>query len=236
MSMSKLKLVHAMCCRLWLQILLFLFCESLAQFETSTQKCTFIRQTSFEQCGNRDAELKRYSDRDINRVYQPTVNEDNERCNGTNICSRLLKTGRISKLSFGSKISVQLSEALRHCCGNCTKYYPILLSSPLSKVSKSIIGDLDVIYPVYSQRNSVKLHGMNFIPVLNIPQAYYFTRKVKDSHAADAFVEALSKSWPLLIICLGTCLITGFFVWIVETWGNEKEFPRSFICGLKEGF
>jgi hypothetical protein len=31
-------------------------------------------------------------------------------------------------------------------------------------------------------------------------------------------------------------VISGFIVWIMETWGNEEEFPRPFLIGWFEGF
>lgn len=31
-------------------------------------------------------------------------------------------------------------------------------------------------------------------------------------------------------------LISGFIAWIMETWTNEKEFPRPFHIGCFEGF
>ena len=79
----------------------------------------------------------------------------------------LFRTGRLRTLSFGAKISVHLSEALRECCGNCTKYDQVTLSPPLSDVPKAVVDTLDIIYPVYSQLNAIEFdEQFNFIPVL----------------------------------------------------------------------
>ena len=42
--------------------------------------------------------------------------------------------------------------------------------------------------------------------------------------------------WPLLVICVMWAIVAGFFIWILETYWNEKEFPRPFLSGLFEGF
>ena len=49
-------------------------------------------------------------------------------------------------------------------------------------------------------------------------------------------LASLAEMWPLLCIGLVLALIAGFFVWILDTWHNQDEFPRPFLIGVFEGF
>ena len=216
---------------LWLFLSWYSF---LTLANAKTHQCTFMRQT-FKHCGDRNAELKRYSDRFINQ-YKSVLEIDEKQCNGTNACRRIFRTGRIRTLSFGLKISTEISEVLRRCCGNCTKYHEIPLLPPLTDIPMSILGQLDLIFPVYSQPNVRESHGLKFVPVFNIPEAYYLTLGPSESDSRAVILDAILKSWPLLIIGVSMCFISGCIVWILETWSNQEEFPRSFLSGFREGF
>lgn len=50
------------------------------------------------------------------------------------------------------------------------------------------------------------------------------------------FHTLLVNTWPIFVFTLLIAGISGIFVWMLETYFNEEEFPRSFTKGCYEGF
>ena len=95
----------------------------------------------------------------------------------------------------------------------------------------------DILIPVIAKSSNVQeMFGFHFIPVFEIPSAYYFTLKESKKKLAVKLVMSCLNLWPLLVICLLMALISGCIAWIIEKWENVKEFPRPFLVGIREGF
>ena len=75
----------------WYRVIFLLFpWMMITMHATSPHRCAFKRQTSFQQCGSRKAEVQRYNDRDINR-YKPWIVTNDIVCNHTAVCQRLFR-------------------------------------------------------------------------------------------------------------------------------------------------
>lgn len=220
-----------------LGVLIFQVTLSLVDGKTPEQ-CIFVMKEDYAECGNRKDELATFRGMSKNRLYK-LENKDNTSSDCTSIggCRPLYTISRIRRQSFSTKTQVQISNLLHRCCGSCTKYYRMDLHEPLSQKNISFLQQSDIIYPVPSRSSLVtELHGFHYIPVFNIPSAYYFTIRKSDKQMTMKMIMDCLDMWPLLVICMLMAIIAGFIGWLIETWANEDEFPRPFIKGLIDGF
>ena len=199
-------------------------------------QCTFIVKTSFDNCGSRKAELKTFKDDEKNRIYNVSSSSQNNISKTCTNCRSLFNVARFRRHSFSSKTLVQISDMLHRCCGNCTKYYLTDIFTAIDDTNRTYLDKFDIIYPAHAESSLTLLHGFHFIPVYNIPSAYYFTIQKSDRKIALSMVYGCLNMWPLLAICILMSFIAGFIAWIMETWSNKEEFPRPFLHGLLEGF
>ena len=225
----------------------FLLCVSsnliyiIAARQLSPQ-CHYMMKHKFAKCSSREEELKRYRNRKTNRLYNiTTFNATSDfqiktnDCSQTTICRKLFKTGRIYRRSLGTTIATHISEMLRRCCGNCTKFYQTNLLPGQDETNKTVVQEFHFVYPVYGISTVKSIQGMHFLPVLNFPSAYYVTLKKSEREVAVQMIMTCLEMWPLIVICLLMSIIAGFLIWILDTWTNEKQFPRSFLSGITEG-
>ena len=194
---------------------------------------------NFDNCTSREAELADYANDEKNRVFSlisVEKNKSEEVCINESLCRRVFKISRIRRQSFASKTLVHISDMLENCCGQCAKYYLTDIFTQLAHVNVSIMESSDIIYPVVGRSSLDELYGFYYIPVLEIPSAYYFTLAKSKREMAMDMVTGCLKMWPLLAICLLMSLIAGFIAWAMESPFNTEEFPRAFHLGLFEGF
>ena len=88
----------------WYRVIFLLFSW---MHTTSPQRCAFKRETSFDQCGSRKAEVQRYNDRDINR-HKPWIVTNDIACNNTAVCQRLFRYVLCFMRSYLNLFSFQL--------------------------------------------------------------------------------------------------------------------------------
>lgn len=217
----------------------FAFCFyalTMISFGTGTkvQQCSYVGKRTFNKCGTLEKEKLSFKTSKLNRLYKNDTTPKG--CVFNPPCRRVFKVGRLRRQTFGAKTLVQISEMLHRCCGDCTKYKRINIDRPLHDLNDTELDEYDVIYPVPAQKQTNELYDRYFIPVYNVPPAYYFTLKKSNKDMAINIVQGCTKMWPLLAVCILMSLIAGFFGWIMETWSNPDEFPRPFLNGLMEGF
>ncbi|XP_073236529.1 uncharacterized protein [Porites lutea] len=76
-----------------------------------------------------------------------------------------------------------------------------------------------------------------FIKVLESPGLVVIGNKddVKQNHLKVLW-KTIYKQWPIVLISVLLCAISGICVWALETTWNTDEFPRRFHRGAFEGF
>ena len=158
-------------------------------------------------------------------------------CMNEEVCRKRLNITRIHQQSFSEQVLVRISDMLDQCCGNCVSYVLDDIYTDIAHVNESLINSSDIIYPVIGQSNLImELHGFHYIPVLNIPTAYYIMLRNSKQKVAINMVNSCLNMWPLITICLLMALISGVIAWSMEARLNKEEFPRHFHVGLFEGF
>ena len=159
----------------------------------------------------------------------------NTTCNKAIVCQKTFNISVVKNMEpFFSARYVFIDFMLNRCCGPCTKLSTINIFTNYTELATSSIKLSHFVYPVLGRSSAVKLYGYNFLPLLDLPYAYYVTKR--EEYPIGQLVSYCVHSYALYILCLIMAIISGFIAWIMETWGNEEEFPRPFLIGWFEGF
>ena len=165
--------------------------------------------------------------------YAEKIDSDVKSCVENNICN---KTFRISYINtppynYGYKNGLTLVEyILQRCCGPCVNS-TVHTFRDLSEVNVTSLQGYQFIYPILSPSSATNLHGFHYLPYDKLSTVVYITK----TETTSLFLSILSV-YPLIIVCIGLSVVSGFIGWILETWSNREEFPRSFLRGWFEGF
>ena len=180
--------------RLEFLIFMCLPCIMLALTTKQPRQCRHIMKSTFKNCTNSKEELQQYHRSiEINRIYNESIfnisvdNQTDEKCRKP--CRSFYRTARILGQTLGFQISVHIAEMLQHCCGSCTKYHLTKLQTRLEDMDQQVPHTFDFIYPVYADSETKNMHGFHFVPVLNIPSAYYITLKVCQRFLRSQYLE-----------------------------------------------
>ena len=160
------------------------------------------------------------------------TSKDGHNCKHNSICKRNFKISYIDTPPYST---ARLFESIvRKCCGRCAKITYVNYFKNITEISSSAMNSSDFITPFLGSSSAIDLYGYHFIPVVDVPSAFYISEK----HGSQIgyFVLECLKVYPLVIICLLMAVISGFITWILETWCNDEDFPRPFLSGLFEGF
>lgn len=160
-----------------------------------------------------------------------SVHDKTQLCEDIFVCQKVYRISIIRMEPY----DVLLIKFLIHmCCGECTRVLELSKLDHVTEMTSSVINNSHFVFPVYGNPNAVRLHGHYFIPFIEPPSFYYVTRR---SNAAILhFLLSCIHLWPIVVICLLMAAIAGFFCWIMETWNNRDEFPRSFVSGWFAGW
>ena len=121
-----------------------------------------------------------------------------------------------------------LHNLLQKCCGPCVQHDTHELKN-MSELTWSAIRDADMVYPILSTSHTKKLYGFWYLPWDGPPSFMYIT---KTDHS---LLEGFICVYPVVIILVLLALLSGFVAWILETWNNTGQFPKSFFIGWLDG-
>ena len=158
------------------------------------------------------------------------VNVTDVGCHKANVCQKQFNVTYVDLKPYSYDI---LADLLRTCCGACIKVSKVNTLNNMYQVPPSITGTSHFVFPVLGRHDVLTLYGYRFIPLIETPKIYYITKKPDDM--MPQLVISCMKMWPLVVICLFMVVISGFIVWLFETWVNPAEFPRPFLVGVFEG-
>ena len=156
-------------------------------------------------------------------------------CWSENICRKTFNISAIKLPPFSLLMDIHVKEMVFHCCGDCAEILNGSSFSNMSEVTATSISTSDIIFPIFSRSSVNTLYGFWFIPLIDIPSGYYVTRERSKGQIMKDMLMDILKLWPIICICLLLAVISGFVVWILETWVNKDEFPRPFLIGIFEG-
>eukprot|EP00795_Rhopilema_esculentum_P002201 gene2201-17797_t len=121
------------------------------------------------------------------------------------------------------------------CCLGCNK---LKFVGPATYLTKFHNKNASIVMPIETSKSSTQFFSREFIYFLEVPAVSFLLKPQRHSASeltADLFKSVLS-TWPLFITALLMAIIAGIAIWMMDTWFNVLEFPRSFLRGPFEGF
>ena len=157
-------------------------------------------------------------------------------CQDVHLCKNNFNISFVKIEPFSSENFKEIIKyILQNCCGGCTRTSE-LNTFNITEVNSASINTSHLVFPILGRTGSRRLYGYYFLPTLDVPGGYYITEKRSKQEVLRRLVASCGNLWPLLVIILLLSMIVGFLIWIMETWVNKEEFPRSFFIGLFDGF
>lgn len=203
---------------------------------SSNLVCQVALKNDFNICNNRADELIGFANYNLNRVYNTSQSTNqSEECIHESLCRHVFKVARIRRQNFASKSLVRISDMLFRCCGQCAKYYRHDIHSTIPALNLSKLNSFDMIYPILGKQSDKELYGFHYIPVFEIPTAYYFTLKKSKEELANDLIMSCFNLWPLTLASLCLSFIAGFIIWLIEASTGNEQFPKDFGSGLVSG-
>ena len=191
-------------------------------------RCVFARTDIFNNCKSKKKSFKH-----LQRKGK-LGNTTNEVCKNEGICQTKFNITYLQRQLYNKKVFNQFSEMLDGCCGDCVSYTIANTISRISEIMKCVETS-DFIFPILTQQSVKELYGLYYIPVLEVPSAYYFTLKATKQETMISLIMVCLGMWPLLVICSLMACISGFIIWIMERRANSAEFSKRFHVGISEG-
>ena len=155
-------------------------------------------------------------------------------CAGNDICKRKFNISYINLPPYNT-VKIEglkfVQDILTKCCWPCVTYEEINNFPNITMVTAFALNSSDFIFPIVASVTTRKLYGFYYSPYINAPKALYITRKDDEI----TLLQIILRLGPVIIVCLLLALVSGFIAWIIETWSNKEEFPRSFLIGWFEG-
>ncbi|KAL9981440.1 hypothetical protein ACROYT_G010146 [Oculina patagonica] len=155
-------------------------------------------------------------------------------------------SGQVEGL-LGEYFSLIIQRCFTHKCKSFSySIRPTIFNSTESFISTIRENKTDVAFPLSrplmmslsGRRDSTEPQPVTFETFMISP-GYSLIMDVE--HVNDKVSELelnslFENSWPIVVFTLLIAGISGMVVWILETYFNEEEFPRSFTKGSYEGF
>lgn len=171
------------------------------------------------------------------RILDTRQRLDNVTCINNDICRVNISVTYIRRQLYTLHILNRLSEMLDSCCGNlCTNYHIRHTIYRSSAITETVLNTSDIIFPILGTRSVKDMYGFYYIPIHNVPSAYFITLGPTNGEKIIELIQSLCKIWPLILICLVFSFLAGIVIWLFERNLNRLEFPRDLHEGIYEGF
>ena len=147
---------------------------------------------------------------------------------------------RIKKINYMVQVKLleqQIPDMLMKCCGDCT--YTETQVEDINTVltdDSTLLKSSDIIYPVFGLQTSTRLYGFWFIPFMQVSPGLYILKQKSHENITADIMESITNLWTLIVILVIFALLSGFMIWLFETWTNPENFSQSFAAGLSDGF
>ena len=160
-----------------------------------------------------------------------------EKCSKDDVCQKEFNFTLINMAPFAEILYNIVKNVFNICCGACKELSGYkAMNVSITDFSRELMNKSHFVFPILGFHSSTRIYGYHFIPILELSSGYYVTQEHTRTEIMRRLIISCANLWPLLVIMLLLSLIAGFFIWILETWMNQEEFPRMFFIGLFDGF
>lgn len=128
---------------------------------------------------------------------------------------------------------------LNKCCGNLTSScWEVIHRSPETDPEqlRSTVKDSHIIYPVLVDKQDMTSENRHLIGLVPPGSIAFIVPKGEPDSYPKKLLMAVFEAWPVLILTILLSILAGAFLWLLDTWFNEEQFPRTFFRGSWEGF
>jgi len=128
---------------------------------------------------------------------------------------------------------------LSKCCGNYSlNCWEVIYEPPETDAEQLLrkARDSQVIFPVIVDKQEATNENLNIISLVPPASLAFVVPKGKRESYPKKLLMSVFEAWPVLILTILLSILAGVFLWLLDTWFNEKEFPREFFRGSWEGF
>lgn len=132
-----------------------------------------------------------------------------------------------------------LNLMLTKCCGNDTPSCWQMMHHHPEKEPEQLLRaarESHVIYPVIVDKQDAGDLDRNLISLIPPSSIAFVVPRGKRESYPKKLLMSVFEAWPVLILTILLSLLAGVVLWLLDTWFNEKEFPRTFFRGSWEGF
>eukprot|EP00794_Sanderia_malayensis_P018225 gene18225-20043_t len=141
---------------------------------------------------------------------------------------------------------VILQKMVAQCCGNCSdghgpssiKWEDNVIVKQKSMAQMKVLietGNYQISFPVKSMSTN-ELYSTNkwFVPVVENPGTAFIIKGASEN--SNVIFNSVLNGWPILVLTVLMAVLAGIIMWMLDTYWNEEQFPRSFTEGIIEGF
>lgn len=130
-------------------------------------------------------------------------------------------------------IPVIFFDALQGCCrGDLNLNYSVQFDTQQDVVEVISNYTVDFVMPVQTDLRSERYLSYPYVPIIESPGVAFYV--VPGPSAGEAIIEAVSSTWPLIMIMFVLVAVSGACFWILEMICT-RESRRSLCSGIIEG-
>jgi len=162
--------------------------------------------------------------------------------------------GEDNKQCYKGIMYTTVTDMIDEVCGNCAKghgrskllWNEVSVSgvneNKLSDVKNAIVNpdpknQYDLFLPIEGGKNNIRYRSSYyFLPMIESPGIAFMTVGEPDGESAKAMFTSILGGWPILVLTIVMALLSGVIMWMLDTYWNEEQFPRSIHQGVAEGF
>ena len=211
-------------------IFIILQCLSLSLAENSgTAKCISVISEHFDDCKQPNSSTIKKIEETFCK-HSIDENKTKKECVHEGICRKTFNVSRFPRQLFALTMRTVISNMLHECCGDCAQCTVVHKLYKITELQTPSVYLSDIIFPILAEPSVTEMYNYYFIPVFDIPTAYYFTLKMTNKEMIIKLVRACIKMWPLLTICILLSLISGCFCMDHGNMGQQETIPKTFLC------
>ncbi|XP_057309219.1 uncharacterized protein LOC130647392 [Hydractinia symbiolongicarpus] len=150
---------------------------------------------------------------------------------------------KYSKPIFKGVFYTVLEKMLKEVCGKCLRGHgeSEIVWGSVDNRRKNLFdvknqidkGDFDIVLPIFSLKSTSAYRGNFYFPLVKAPGVVYLVGKGEEG--GIAIFGAIGSVLPVLGITVLLLTLAGVIMWILDTYWNEEEFPRTFLQGIAQG-
>lgn len=154
----------------------------------------------------------------------------------------------VKKVCFKGILFTVLTDMIKSVCGTCKKGHGesvivwdkvAFKYQKLSDVKREITDGkkYDIYLPIEGGKDDIRYRSSYyFLPMIDSPGVAFMVIGDEAGSSSQAIFSSILDGWPILVLTVVMAFLSGIIIWMLDTYWNEEQFPRSLHEGIAEGF